>query len=140
MTDAEFVEMMAQPRSRGRFAPRSHELRILDRSVPEPTTGCFLWAGAINGHGYGSIWRSGKVFAAHRVAWEQERGPVPDGFHVLHLCDVRSCVNPDHLYLGTNADNCRDRDVRGRSNHAGQHNGNSAYWREVRAALARRRT
>ena len=72
--------------------------------------------------GYGGIGYKGKYQAAHRVSWEIHNGPMPDGdsssgMCVLHKCDVPSCVNPDHLFLGTQVENVRDRDVKRRSNH-----------------------
>lgn len=51
---------------------------------------------------------------AHRCAWRLWRGPIPEGKLVLHHCDNPRCINPDHLYLGTDADNVRDREARGR--------------------------
>jgi hypothetical protein len=63
---------------------------------------------------------------AHRASWMAFRGDIPCGFHVLHACDIPECVNPDHLFLGTPLDNARDKERKGRGNHAsglrnGQH-------------------
>lgn len=74
---------------------------------------CWLWT-AFTENGYGMFWRDGRPQRASRVAWEFLRGPIPKGLWVLHKCDVRSCVNPDHLYLGTVEDNVKDMMDRGR--------------------------
>jgi len=79
-----------------------------------PVSGCHLWTAARSASGYGAIWSNGKGRAAHRVAWELKNGPVPDGLFVLHRCDVRECVNTDHLYIGTARENIADMDRRGR--------------------------
>ena len=72
---------------------------------------CWLWAGSINNAGYG---RLGPGYA-HRFAWEHFRGPIPDGLSVLHHCDRRHCVNPDHLFIGTAKDNGLDMAAKGRA-------------------------
>ena len=82
---------------------------------PEPNTGCWLWAGNVNRKGYGSVSiRRSTNDAAHRVSWRLHRGEIPFTFWVLHKCDVPSCVNPDHLFLGTCADNLQDMARKGR--------------------------
>jgi hypothetical protein len=58
---------------------------------------CWLWTGAINGHGYANFRVDGKVVGAHRFSYSYFRGPIPDGLHLDHLCRVRHCVNPAHL-------------------------------------------
>lgn len=64
---------------------------------PEPNSGCWLWFGAGNGWGYGSLGRGGKAYAAHRLMYEALVGPIPPGLQIDHLCRVRSCVNPTHM-------------------------------------------
>lgn len=67
-------------------------------------------------YGYGILTKGRKTtLSAHRVSWEICFGPVQNGLHVLHKCDTPACVNPEHLFLGTQQDNMRDRNVKGRT-------------------------
>lgn len=90
--------------------------RFNERYTPEPLSGCWLWTGAVDTCGYGLLYdpEAGRTNRAHRIAWAIRRGAIPDGMHVLHKCDVRGCVNPDHLFLGAQAANMADMVSKGR--------------------------
>lgn len=104
-------------------APRpSTEEKFWSRVDKRGPDECWPWTGGRNTDGYGKAPRAtgsrpiGRGYtAAHRVSWAIHFGPVPDGLWVLHHCDNPPCVNPAHLWLGTNLDNIRDRDAKGRS-------------------------
>ena len=99
------------------------EPRLLKRfeeiAIPEPMSGCWLWSGAPGDSSkfgqYGRFRVRGVQEKAHRVAWMLYRGAIPSDMHVLHRCDNPACVNPTHLFLGTNKDNVDDRVAKGRS-------------------------
>ena len=78
------------------------------------TDSCWEWTGAQFANGYGAFQVNGKTVRAHRFAWELAHGPIPEGIRVLHHCDNRLCCRPDHLFLGTDADNAADKIAKGR--------------------------
>ena len=82
--------------------------------------GCWIFDGSIRKDGYGHVRFTGKRYLAHRLYWIIFRGYIFDkNLHVLHKCDVRSCVNPDHLFLGTHTENMQDMMRKGRGNKKG---------------------
>ena len=90
---------------------------------PSTTVGC-IYAKRVRSDGYGVISVNGKERTAHRVTWERTYGFIPNGLFVLHRCDNRPCINPEHLFLGTQRDNCHDRKIKGReADRRGEKNG-----------------
>jgi hypothetical protein len=96
---------------------RPSELVLLNRfwqSISMTLDGCWTWAKALTKAGYGVMRWDGRTRTAHRISWEFHNGPIPIGLDVLHKCDNRPCVRPEHLFLGTHADNNHDMFAKGR--------------------------
>jgi len=94
--------------------------RFLNKINKTPT--CWLWEGCLRTDGYGCFRLNGKTRTTHRLAYEWLVAPIPLGLQVLHRCDNPSCVNPNHLWLGTHGDNMRDAAAKGRlASQKGEH-------------------
>jgi hypothetical protein len=102
---------------------------------------CIEWGGARTSGGYGERRVDGRVRYVHRLTWEAEHGPIPNGLHVLHACDNPPCFNIDHLFLGTAGDNARDKAAKGRVRngrerdhcvHGHPYDEVNTYWRKDR--------
>lgn len=82
--------------------------------MPVPWSGCWLWLGVIDHKGYGTISINNRTVLAHRASFEAKHGPIDRGLCVLHRCDEPLCINPDHLFRGTQLDNLHDMMQKGR--------------------------
>src|SRR6185503_1885498 len=122
MKDCQHCGESFKSRKESRFCSRrcARHSRIIDPAqkflsyIESQKTECWNWTGHIHHTGYG-MYRSG---GAHRFSYEMANGPIPDGLWVLHKCDNRKCVNPDHLFLGTVQDNVDDMHAKGRAHKA----------------------
>jgi hypothetical protein len=114
---------------------------FMERVEFVPFSTCWYWTGAVSSTGYGYVRYKGAMQSTHRVSYKEHVGQIPDGMFVCHSCDERLCVNPDHLWLGTNADNTRDKMKKNRHRAAiGATNGSAKLTdeqvREIRTKVA----
>ena len=101
------------------------EERFWEKVNKDTKSGCWEWQSSIRGNGYGAFFthlkpEGRKCHGAHRYSWELANGAIPEGLWVLHKCDNRICVNPDHLFLGDRTDNMRDCAAKGRVSTIGK--------------------
>ncbi len=125
------------PRQFRRCGPLRH--RFFAAIGKKTDSGCILWSGAKNKAGYGRIGLggyAGKGVPATRVSYEEFIGPVAPGLYVLHHCDNPSCINPFHLFLGTQADNMADMRSKGRGHTTGNAKVTEEQVKEIRRLAA----
>ena len=95
--------------------------RISEKITYEPTSGCWLWTGGLSSYGYAAMQINKMQRLVHKIMFERCNGEVPDGGILCHTCNVRSCVNPNHLYVGTPASNYHDAVAANRHPHGDTH-------------------
>ncbi len=121
-----YQRMTPQYNSKGIRPYTTEELKkhLWDKSHTEDkgyVTLCYIWDGLLDHKGYGKLTHNYRDRRVQQLGWELYRGPVPKGVCVLHHCDQPRCWRPDHLFLGSKADNNHDRDIKGRTCRGSDH-------------------
>ena len=100
----------------------SDEFRLWSKiDLPEDLTKCWIWKGSYDSDTYGLFWLKGKTERAHRIIWGYYNGTIPSNQFVCHDCDTPSCVNINHLFLGTNSENTQDKVIKNRQSKGSNH-------------------
>ena len=95
--------------------PRKDKLAKFESRIERiPESGCWIWTGLLTNSGYGKIGVGLKTVLAHRYSYYTFVKEIPENLYVLHKCDTKCCVNPSHLFLGTQSDNIKDMYAKGR--------------------------
>lgn len=114
MIGREVAEWIGKTERKPRGEPLTTQY-FLDRSMPEPNSGCWIWMQADAANGYGAVRTNGKNTRAHRASYIAAFNvDIPSTVDVCHRCDTRLCVNPDHLFVGSRSDNMQDCSAKGR--------------------------
>ena len=137
-TTATATELIDRARNLANNANKIMEIdqKLIARffSKVEKTEGCWLWTSYRNKMGYGKFTIGRKIYYSHRISWEIENGDIPRRTSVCHHCDNTSCVNPNHLFIGTQSDNLKDSSMKGRTSR-GQHRPLSKITDEVASKI-----
>lgn len=101
-------------------SPLYNTRETIEARVDKQPGGCWLYRGYVHPLGYVPVLLNGQKWLGHRLFFTWYKGPIPEGMLVCHTCDIRHCVNPDHLFLGTYLDNNRDKSAKGRHHLQGR--------------------